>query len=369
MKIGFDAKRIYHNTTGLGNYGRDLIKILSEYYPSNSYLLYNPKPKKVDRLPNKLNIIEILPNKKIWKLFSSFWRQKPIINQLKYDNIDIFHGLTGELPNGIEKTSIKSVVTIHDLIFIRYPKLYSFFDRIIHTKKVQYAAENADKIIAISEQTKSDIIHFLKIDSSKIEVIYQGCHETFKVEKSIEFRKFVKQKYNLPVQFILNVGAINERKNILTLIKSIENIETKLIIVGVKTSYYKVLNNYINENNLQKKVFFLENVTMDELSAIYQMATIFVYPSIFEGFGIPIIEALFSKTPVITSTGSCFFEAGGPQSIYVDPKDFNTISKKISLVLENKELRNLMIDEGFQFVQKFNDDLIAIKYNRVYLEL
>ncbi|WP_445749119.1 glycosyltransferase family 4 protein [Polaribacter sp.] len=369
MNIGFDAKRIYHNTTGLGNYGRDLVKILSTFFPNNLYFLYNPLSKKVDRLPQNENIKEKLPKRKIWKVLSFLWRQGPIINQLIEDKIDIFHGLSGEIPKGIEKTSIKTVVTIHDLIFIRYPKLYSYFDRIIYIRKVKFAAKNSSKIIAISEQTKSDIIDFLKIDSSKIEVIYQGCHETFKVEKSKEFREFVKEKYNLPDQFILNVGAINERKNILTLIKSIENIETTLIIVGVKTSYFKILNNYINENNLQKKVFFLENVTMDELSAIYQMATIFVYPSIFEGFGIPIIEALFSKTPVITTKGGCFEEAGGPHSFYVNPKDISKLSEKIKTILDNKDLRNLMIDSGFQFVQQFNDDVIAKKYIQFYLDL
>lgn len=366
MKIGFDAKRIYHNTTGLGNYGRDLVKILSAFFPNNLYFLYNPFSKKVDRLPQNENIKEKLPKRKIWKLLSFLWRQGPIINQLVDDKIDVFHGLSGEIPRGIEKTSIKTVVTIHDLIFIRYPKLYSYIDRIIHIRKVKFAAKNSNKIIAISEQTKKDIIDFLKIDSTKIEVIYQGCHETFKVEKSIEFRKIVKEKYKLPEQFILNVGAINERKNILTLIKSIENIETTLIIVGVKTSYYKVLNNYINENNLQKKVFFLENVTMDELSAIYQMATIFVYPSIFEGFGIPIIEALYSKIPVITSKGGCFEEAGGPNSIYVN--SFNTpgFSREINRLLNDSQLRKKLAELGVDYVQKFNDIEISKNIIKVY---
>lgn len=369
MKIGFDAKRIYHNTTGLGNYGRDLIRILSEYHPSNSYLLYNPKPKKVDRLPNKLNIIEILPSKTIWKLFSSLWRQKPIVNQLKSDDIDIFHGLSGELPNGIEKTSIKSVVTIHDLIFIRYPKLYSFVDRIIHTKKVKYAAENADKIIAISEQTKEDIIHFLKIKESKISVIYQGCHETFKEEKSLDFRESVKSKFNLPNNFILNVGAINERKNLLNLIKSIQNLDTTLIIVGAKTSYFRIIKNYVVENKLQNKVFFLENVSMSELSAIYQMATIFVYPSIFEGFGIPIIEALYSKTPVITSLGGCFPEAGGPNSIYINSNNVEQLTVSINSLLKNNEKRGEMAVKGFEFVQKFNDSMISKNLINFYKNL
>jgi len=369
MKIGFDAKRIYHNTSGLGNYGRDLVRILSEFYPKNNYVLYNPKPKRVKRLQSKENILEVLPKSKFWKKFSSIWRQGPILHQLKEDSIDVYHGLTGELPNGIEKTDIKSIVTVHDLIFIRFPKLYSFFDRKIHLKKVKYAVKNADKIIAISEQTKRDIIDFLKVDASKIEVIYQGCHQTFKEEKTIAFKSEVKEKFNLPEKFILNVGAINERKNILSLIKSIENLEIPLIIIGGKTAYFKVLETYIKENKLEEKVRFLENVSMPELATIYQLATVFVYPSIFEGFGIPIIEALYCKTPVITSTGSCFLEAGGPNSIYVKPKDVNSLSENIKAILEDENLQKTMANKGFKFVQQFNDDVIADKYFNVYKSL
>ncbi|MCL7763075.1 glycosyltransferase family 4 protein [Polaribacter sp. Z014] len=369
MKIGFDAKRIYHNTSGLGNYGRDLVRVLSEFYPHNTYNLYNPKPKKVKRLQPKENIFEILPETKFWRKFSSIWRQGPILHQLEKDGVQIFHGLTGELPGGVQNSKIKSVVTIHDLIFIRYPKLYSFFDRIIHLKKVKFSANNADKIIAISEQTKRDIVQYLKIDAAKIDVIYQGCHATFIEEKSTVFKREVKDKFKLPEKFILNVGALNERKNILSLIKAIENIDVPLIIIGGKTSYFKVLESYIKDNQLEKKVHFLENVSMPELSAIYQLASVFVYPSVFEGFGIPIIEALYSKTPVITSTGSCFSEAGGPDSMYVTPKDVEALSSKIQLVLYDERLANNMIEKGFKFVQKFNDDVIAEKYFSIYKNL
>ena len=366
MKIGFDAKRIFHNTSGLGNYGRDLVRILAEYYPNNRYFLYNPKPKKVNRLQLTPTILEVLPKHKIWRMLSSWWRQGPIIAQLERDAIDIFHGLSGEIPKGVEKTAIKSIVTIHDLIFIRYPKLYSYFDRKIHLNKVQFSARNAHKIIAISEQTKRDIVTYLGVDEKKVSVIYQGCHSTFKEIKTEKFKAQVVKKFNLPTKFILNVGAINERKNVLCLIKAIEKLDTPLIIIGGKTSYFKVLETYIEKHHLQNKVRFLENVDMQELSAIYQMASVFVYPSIFEGFGIPIIEALYSKTPVITSKGSCFSEAGGPDSIYVTPNDVVALSQNIQLVLEHADVRTAMIEKGVKFAQKFNDDVIAKEYYKVY---
>ena len=369
MKIGYDAKRIFHNTTGLGNYSRDLLSIMSELYKNFDYYLYNPKKKKIDRFKFKNNTFEKLPNRFFWKLISGYWRQGPIVKQLKNDAISIYHGLTGELPQGIHKTNIKTVVTIHDLIFLRYPKLYSIFDRKIHYSKAKFAANKADKIIAISEQTKRDIVDYLDIKENKIEVIYQGCHSSFKILKDETEKSKVRKKFNLPKKFILNVGAINKRKNIITLLSSLRNINSTLIIVGSKTSFFENVKTFIVENNLNDKVFFLDNVSMEELSTIYQLSTVFVYPSIFEGFGIPIIEALYSKTPVITSTGGCFSEAGGPNSIYVDSDDEKGLAEKIKLVLSNKDLRNEMTDKGFIYAQKFNDDIIAEKIYNLYTSL
>ncbi|CAL2084388.1 mannosyl-N-acetyl-alpha-D-glucosaminyl-diphospho-ditrans,octacis-undecaprenol 3-alpha-mannosyltransferase / alpha-1,3-rhamnosyltransferase [Tenacibaculum sp. 190524A05c] len=366
MKLGFDAKRAYHNTTGLGNYSRDLLKILAAFYPDNSYMLYNPKPKKVDRLSDYKNLIEKLPHSFLNKKFSSFWRQGAIVNQLKQDKIDLYHGLSGEIPRNIKKEGIPSVVTIHDLIFVRYPELYSFFDRKIHYNKFKYAAQNADKVIAISEQTKNDIVEFLDIDASKIEVIYQGCHSVFKeIATSSEIEK-VKSKFNLPEKFILNVGTIEERKNLLSIVKSIKNLDVHLVVVGRKTKYYDRVLEYVKSNQLTNRVHFLEGVDLKELSVLYQSAEIFVYPSIFEGFGIPIIEALYSKTPVITSKDGVFPEAGGPDSCYVDPGKIDEFTKAIDLLLKDETKRNDMIEKGHKFVQKFNDEVIANAIMKLY---
>jgi len=366
MKIGFDAKRAFHNTTGLGNYSRDLIKILATYYPKNQYYLYNTKPKKIDRLPRLDNIIERLPNSWLWKKMSSIWRQGPIVNQISDDGIEVYHGLSGEIPKRIQSRGIKTVVTIHDLIFVRYPELYKPIDRKIYFKKFKYAAETADKIIAISEQTKDDIISFLKVDPAKIEVIYQGCHSIFKEEVDFETIQALKKKYKLPEKYILNVGTIEPRKNLLSIVKAIKSIDVNLVVVGRKTDYYKEVEVYINEHQLNDRVLFLEGLDLKELAALYQSAEIFVYPSVFEGFGIPIIEALFSKTPVITTKGGVFPEAGGPGSSYVLLNDIEALRKEINQLLTNKELREQKATAGYQFAQKFNDDLIAKEIVNLY---
>lgn len=360
MNIGFDAKRIFHNTTGLGNYGRDLIRILNTSFPKNTFFLYNPKPRKVDRFQLTDQTIEVQPKGFFWKKFSSIWRQGPMVKQLLEHNIVLYHGLSGEIPKGLKKANIKSVVTIHDLIFIRYPELYSFFDRKIHFKKFQFAASNSDKIIAISEQTKKDIVEFLKVDPTKIEVIYQGCNNAFKKQYPQKETEQTRIKFNLPNDYILNVGTVEKRKNLLNLVKAIENSNTTLVVVGNhKSTYAEETKAYIRSKGMKDRVLFLKNVSTEELAQIYQMATIFVYPSIFEGFGIPIIEALYSCTPVITSKESCFSEAGGPDSIYIHPEDYKSIETAIQTVLENIELQEKMKTKGYNYVQKFNDDVIA----------
>ena len=370
MILGFDAKRFFHNKTGLGNYSRDLIRILAQYNSENNYLLYNPKPKKIDRIPidGKI-IIERLPENKKDRKLSSLWRLFSVSSQIKKDKVELFHGLSGEIPIGLNKTGVKIVVTIHDLIFMRYPNLYSFFDRKIHYYKFKYAANKADLVIAISEQTKKDIITYLNINPDKIKVIYQGCAPVFKEEIPSEFIEFTRKKYNLPLNFVLNVGTIERRKNVLSIIKAIKEIDTKLVVIGKKTAYFTEINTYILENNLQNKVIFLENVELKELAAIYKIATVFIYPSVFEGFGIPIIEALYSKTPVISSKGGCFLEAGGENSIYINALNPEELRSELINLLENSEKREAMKNGGFQFVQKFNDENVAKNWIETYNEV
>ena len=370
MNIGYEAKRIFHNKTGLGNYSRDLVRILPIYYPENNYFLYNPKKNKEALFTTDSPVVfEKLPSTPFYKRHYNLWRQKGIVNDLKADSVTIFHGLSGEIPSGLENKKIKSVVTIHDLIFMRYPHLYSFFDRKIHFFKFKKSAKNANLVIAISEQTKADIITYLKIPATKIKVIYQGCQDVFKQNYSVEEKNEVVLKYNLPQQFILNVGTIEERKNAFSIVKAIKDIDTKLVLIGKQTDYYNKIKTYIKENNLEEKVIFLKGLSSKELAITYQLATVFVYPSVFEGFGIPIIEALFSKTPVITTNSGVFPEAGGPNSIYINPENVADLKIQIERLLSDKNLRNEMVNKGFEFVQKFNDEVIAGEIMQCYKSL
>lgn len=370
MIIGFEAKRFFHNATGLGNYSRDLVGILRKFYPDNLYYLYNPKKVANARfLPDGKIIIEKKPERFLHKMFPTLWRSKWIIKDLLKDAVQIYHGLSGELPFGIEKSGIKTIVTIHDLIFIRYPKYYHFIDRLIYKKKFKYAAQKADLVVAISEQTKQDIITYLGIQPKKIKVIYQGCHPVFKENITPEYQSEVLNKFKIPEKYLLYVGSIIERKRLLTAIKAVAITNDYLVVVGKGDAYFKVVQDYIMEHRLEGKIIFLQGVNMKELAVLYRKATIFLHPSIFEGFGIPIIEALYSGVPVIAATGSCFMEAGGPNSAYIDLENSKEFVNKIEQIKQDEPLRQKMIEYGKSYAQNFNDEVIAAQWESAYQSL
>ncbi len=376
MRIGFDAKRAFSNFSGLGNYSRSTIRILNEYYSENDYFLYTPRVPSEDQikflnLPTHARAHIRIPKSFFFETFSAAWRRYGIAADAAHDQLDLYHGLSHEIPSGIEKTKIKTVVTIHDLIFKRFPSYYKAADRRIYDKKFKAACINADKIIAISEQTKKDIIQFYEISESKIETIYQSCSSIFYLERSKEYLKTIAEKYNLPANFLLTVGTIEERKNTLLILKSMVKMKSDIpiVFVGRKKSYSKKLDEFILQNNLTNRVQFITSIDFEDLPAIYQLASVFIYPSRFEGFGIPIIEALHSKVPVIATTGSCLEEAGGPNSIYVDPDDDISLSKHLDEILSNEHLRNDMIAEGIKYVHKFKDEVIAEKLIQLYKKI
>lgn len=364
MKIGYDAKRFFHNNSGLGNYSRDLVRILAEQFPDNQYVLL------AKNTSEKTKKLLDCPNIFFRKISSgNFSRQLKMGVDAQAENCDVFHGLSGELPMKWASKPIKKIVTIHDVIFLKFPQFYSFFDRKIHTWKFKKACQQADVVIAISEQTKKDIIHYFKTPEEKIKVVYQTCHNAFKTSYPDEVRSSIQQKFQLPSSFILSVGTIEERKNLFSAVKAIHGTDIPLVVVGKETKYTQVIHRFIKKNKMQQQVFFLKNVNMEELAVIYQLATIFIYPSLYEGFGIPVIEALFSKTPVITSNLSCLPEAGGPDSLYVDPLNVADIRSKIQHLWENPSERQRRSEKSFAFVQKFSEKQIAKEMMEVYDEV
>ncbi|MFY9307766.1 MAG: glycosyltransferase family 1 protein [Bacteroidia bacterium] len=370
MNIAFDAKRAFLNTSGLGNYARTLIKTLAHHHPENQYTLFTTRTSENDfykRISQSKNIQIEQPQGFIDKKLSSRWRSYGITDILNEKNIQVYHGLSNELPFNIDKFKGKKIVTIHDLIFLRYPELYPLIDSRIYNKKFRHACDTADQIIAISEETKKDIEKFYFIPSDKIKVVYQSCDEVYYTAPTEQFSQEVISRYKLPADFLLYVGTIEERKNLLTIAKALKHVENiPLVVVGKKKKYFKDVMEYVQKNNLENRIIVLENVANNELPVIYRQAKIFIYPSIFEGFGIPIVEALISKTPVITTNGGCFPEAGGPDSVYVNPSDENELAQKITTLLDSENTRKQMTEKGFEYAQKFHPTTITQQLIEIY---
>lgn len=369
MNIAFDAKRAFHNSRGLGNYSRDTIRLLSSFYPDNNYLLFNPKNKRNIEFPLGGRTKEILPDSFMGRLFPSIWRSNGMCHQISSNAVDIYHGLSQELPLGVQRTNARTVVTMHDAIFMRYPELYSSVYRSIFIQKNKYACRVADRIIAISEQTKRDIIEYFDADESKISVVYQGCNNIFRAPISDEAKEMIRKKYNLPEHYLLNVGAIEKRKNVALIIEAMQRkqVDAHLVIVGKpELSYFKEVSALIAKYGLEGQVHFIHNAQTVDLPIIYSLADIFIYPSIFEGFGIPILEALCVETPVISSTGSCFEETGGPDSCYINPQDADELGDAILEILSDSLLRNKMKLKGLEFSERFTDRCVATNLMKVY---
>ena len=195
MNIGFDAKRAYHNSTGLGNYSRTLISSLADFFPEHEYYLFNPKPSLRWKFEPHQNIHEVLPHDFFSILFPQAWRTSLIKKDLKKKSIALYHGLSHEIPINIKRTGVPAVVTIHDLIHKRYPEQFSAIDVNIYNKKSRYACKNANKVIAISNQTKRDIVEFYNLPEEQIAVCYQSCNNLFTMRVSDEhFYNLVKKR-------------------------------------------------------------------------------------------------------------------------------------------------------------------------------
>lgn len=375
MKIGFDAKRANANKTGLGNYSRFVIAALSEYAPENNYQLYVPKRKQnreYDQLFSDFPAIEErLPRGWFGRKFSSLWRSRGISQDLKSEGVEIYHGLSNEIPSGLASLGIKSVVTIHDLIFRRVPSNYKMIDRWIYDNKFRYACENSDRIIAVSECTKRDIVDLYNIDPAKIEVIYQGCAPIFAERFDESHKEKIRERYDLPKRFILSVGTLEERKNLQLMVESLEHLpeDISLVACGRATPYTKRVMEYAKLRGLTHRIKLIHKSDYFDLPVIYQCAEVFIYPSRYEGFGIPIIEAMSCGIPVVAATGSCLEEAGGEAALYVSPDDPKALATSVIRLIGDSTLRDYSIALGAEYIRKFDKSVIAEQIKNLYKSL
>lgn len=371
-RIGYDAKRIVRNATGLGNYSRTLVNDLSRTLPHDcEMLLYTPDNGR-DELRSQVAVSErvryVYPRRNGNPVTRGLWRSWGIVKDLRRDGVDLFHGLSGELPIGIRAAGIPAVVTIHDLIFLRYPEYYNPIDVAIYKAKFLLTCREADRIIAISRCTALDIVEFGGVDPKLIDIVYQSCGQRFATIASEEATESARLKYGLPARFILNVGTIEERKNLMLAAKALPYLpdDIHLVAVGRRTKYADRVDEWARRNNVAHRLHMLSGVDNTSLTAIYQMAESFVYPSRYEGFGIPIIEAIQSRLPVVAAKGSCLEEAGGPDCLYVDADNPEELAVALKQTLRGAEFRDARIMRSREYVRRFENRDTARQVEAIY---
>lgn len=348
-RIGFDAKRYFENTTGLGNYSRWLVKLLAKS-TEHELLLFHSEPD----LEDELKVVG--PSN--FRLSKKLWRVRGVVKDLIKNKVDIYHGLSNELPFGIHKSGIRSVVTVHDLIQKRYPENYKFIDRNIYNRKIKYAQKYADVIVVPSTQTKKDLIHYLQTDASKIKVIPLG------IPKSIE----AQQKLHAQ-PYILCLSGFSRRKNLVRLVRAFKESQIKdvdLIIAGKKgDSYNRVKYLCRNSDNIK----LLTDISDQTKADLYSFAEFCVYPSLYEGFGIPVLEAFSYGKTIATSKSSSLTEVGGKAAIYFNPESSTSIRSCLESLHFSKAQKAHLEAQIQEQLKQFENKNIANKYSDLYASL
>lgn len=372
MVIGFDAKRAFQNNTGLGNYSRMLLCGLASEHQNLRAFLYSPRisGEYAKYFSGYANISTRTPSS-IDRFFPDIWRRFGVTVHLSEDKVKLFHGLSHELPHGIPR-SIKRVVTMHDLIVWRYPQFYKPLDRVVHRIKQRHSCRIADVVVAISEQTKRDLMEYLHVPESKIRVIYQSCDPMFWEPVAESDIDYVRSTYHLPEKYVICVGTIEERKNQLAVVKAMAQLpaDVHLVIVGKNHGgYHAVLSGAIRSNGLTERVHILHDADFEDFPALYAGAVASVYMSLFEGFGIPILESMCCGTPVVTSNVSSMPEAGGDAALYADPKNPDEIAARLKSIIDDPVLRSQLVEKGKVQCQKFTPHLAVSGLYDLYMSL
>ncbi len=396
MLIGFDAKRAFRNNTGLGNYSRGVIGGVMSYElrvksEAGTVVLYTPSVKgRYEHFFENMPLRVVEP-KGVWKVMKSVWRSVGVSRAVKKDGVELFHGLSHELPYGLPK-GVKKVVTMHDLIVYRFPEFFKPADRVIHRLKMRHACRVADVVVAISEQTKRDLMEFLEVPEEKIRVVYQSCDSAFWGVKGSEEGVYpegdlstaeikqmtakkgsertnveVREKYGLPDRYILCVGTLEERKNQLRVIEAMKRLpqDVALVLVGrPRGDYGQRVLACTNE-----RVRVLSGASFTDFPSLYRGAVASVYLSRFEGFGIPVLESLCCDCPVVTSDVSSMPEAGGEAALYAAPEDVDTVAAHLLRLCTDETFRQERIEKGRLQRRKFAPEKVSADMMEVYKSL
>lgn len=372
MRICLDISPAVHHRAGLGRYAQELLVALLAVDPENEYLAFYNRPceAQVDPpLDRLLHLTTNLPNKP--------WRMSVLLAQLThlpqdrlFPAVDLVHATDHLLPR---LSQVKSVFTLHDLIFRFHPETHKPLNRWFLTLMMPHFLQAADAVIAVSECTKRDAVRLYGIDEAKIRVIYEGVNPRFRLATP-EAISGVRQKHGLPEHFILSVGTIEPRKNLNTLLEAYRALrhrgaQFKLVIVGKRGWLYRGFFRRLRELSLEDEIILPGFVPDEDLPALYSAADLFVFPSLYEGFGLPPLEAMACGTPVVTSDVSSLPEIVGDAAITIDPHNAQELAEAILHVLEDPALRVGLHHKGVARAKMFSWEDTAKRTLQIYEEV
>lgn len=369
MRICIDASPAVHHRAGLGRYTQELVTALMTIDTENEYVAFYNRPSEAQVDPPLgclPHLATNLPNKP-WRMSVLLAQFMHLPQDRLFPGVDLFHATDHLLPR---LSQVKSVFTLHDLVFRFYPETHMPLNRWFLTLMMPRFLQAADAVIAVSECTKRDAIRLYGVDESKIRVIYEGVNPCFRLAPS-EAISAVRQNHNLPEHFILSVGTIEPRKNLNTLLAAYRALrhrgaEFKLVIVGKKGWLYQGFFRRLRELGLEDEVIFPGFVPDDDLPALYSAADLFVFPSLYEGFGLPLLEAMACGTPVVTSDVSSLPEIVGDAAITVDPHKAEELAEAILRILEDPVLRVRLQNKGLARAKIFSWEDTAKKTLEIY---
>lgn len=373
MNIGIISERLSQPVTGIGVYTRNLIQEMSKIYPHESLFLIDMYDREIFEGSNKIIVssyVKYFPKKSyFWHFISQFKLRKNTLN------LDIIHS-PENATLFLKMNNQKKVITVYDILPCLFPEFFGITS-LRYKILFQNTLRTSDKIIAISNNTKEDLINHFKVPEDKIVVIYLAADDKFKQLPSKEI-EIIKNKYHLNFPFILYVGSFMKHKNIPSLIKAFYKFRQsdyylynpyKLVFVGAKKWQYREILEMVYELNLKDDVVFLGSIPDDDLPAIYNAANLFVYPSIYEGFGLPPLEAMACGCPVITSNTSSLPEVVGNAAVLVDTSNIDDLVDSIYQVLANDDLKRTIVKRGLERAKCFNWRICAEETLEVYKSL
>ena len=371
MNIAIDATILRRQNSGTGFYIINLITGLLEVDEDNEYIIFGDK-----EIINKLVYINkknfTLENAKFKsRVIRVFWQLFVLPFKLKKLKINVLHSTNYITP--LFKFNFKIIVTIHDLTFFLFPEMFTITKRLLFKFLVPFFIKRSDEIIVPSESTKEDILRLFKINQEKIAVTFESYPAYYNSEINKLNSKAILEKYGIIKNYFLFVGMIEPRKNILSILKAFVELDSELdedlVIVGRKGWHYKEIEKFmddIKDKKLKNKIIFTGFVSELELVSLYQNATIFIYPSFYEGFGIPPLEAMICGAPVITSNTSSLPEVVGDAAIKINPYDYLELKEAIKFLKNNPQKRVELIKKGKNQAKKFSLNNFAINTINVY---